>query len=138
MCCAVLQIITIICVTHVKKNLKFELQVTDKISNFHDIAPNFTFSQKLQFFKYICDFLDQPLHPYKFYGRDMSGILFFIFASCEPLTENGLSRNKMLSHNYIFVSHYVQNCPNFTSSQKSYFLKVQLVIDIYKFYGNDI
>ena len=26
------------------------------------------------------------LHPYKFYGRDMSGILFFIFASCEPIT----------------------------------------------------
>ena len=25
------------------------------------------------------------LHPYKFYGRDMSGILFFIFASCHPL-----------------------------------------------------
>ena len=31
--------------------------------------------------------LDQLLHPYKFYGRDMSGILFFIFASCEPLTQ---------------------------------------------------
>ena len=25
-------------------------------------------------------------YPYKFHGRDMSGILFFIFASCEPLT----------------------------------------------------
>ena len=25
------------------------------------------------------------LHPYKFYGRDMSGILFFIFASYHPL-----------------------------------------------------
>ena len=32
-------------------------------------------------------FLDQLLHPYKFHGRDMSGILFFIFASCEPLTK---------------------------------------------------
>ena len=33
----------------------------------------------------MCNFLDQLLYPYKFYGRDMSGILFFIFASCEPL-----------------------------------------------------
>ena len=24
-------------------------------------------------------------HPDKFHGKDMSGILFFIFASCEPL-----------------------------------------------------
>ena len=23
------------------------------------------------FFKYICNFLDQLLHPYKFHGRDM-------------------------------------------------------------------
>ena len=30
-------------------------------------------------------FLDQLVHPYKFYGRDMSGIFFFIFASCELL-----------------------------------------------------
>ena len=37
---------------------------------------------------YICNFLDQLLHPYKFYDRDMSGILFFIFASCEPLILN--------------------------------------------------
>ena len=56
-----------------------------QISIFHDIAPNFTFSQKSSFFKYICNFLDQLLHPYKSYGRDMSGILFFIFASCESL-----------------------------------------------------
>ena len=55
------------------------------MSNFHDIAPNFTFSQK--FSKYICNFLDQLIHPYKFYGKDMLGILFFIFAGCEPLNE---------------------------------------------------
>ena len=35
----------------------------------------------------FANFLDQLLHPYKFHGRDMSGILFFIFASCEPLTK---------------------------------------------------
>ena len=38
------------------------------------------------FLEYICNFLDQLFHPYKFYGRDMSGILFFIFANCEPLS----------------------------------------------------
>ena len=30
-------------------------------------------------------FFNQLLHPYKFHGRDMSGIFFVIFASCEPL-----------------------------------------------------
>ena len=43
-----------------------------KYRNFSSIGP-------------ICNFLDQLLHPHKFYGRDMSEILFFIFASCEPL-----------------------------------------------------
>ena len=33
-------------------------------------------------------FLDQLLYPYKFHGRDMSGILFFIFASCESLSHS--------------------------------------------------
>ena len=76
------------CHTYAKEFLNSSLNeaVIDKISNFHDIAPNVTFSQKSKFFKYICKFLDQLLHPYKSYGRDMSGILFFIFASCEPLS----------------------------------------------------
>ena len=50
--------------------------ILPQISHFHKF---------LNFFKYICNFLDQLLHHYKFYVRDMSGILFFIFASCEPL-----------------------------------------------------
>ena len=40
---------------------------------------------KIVIFQVYLQLLDQLLHPYKFYGRDMSGILFFIFASCEPL-----------------------------------------------------
>ena len=70
-----------------KRIFKFELQLSSYSQNinFHDIAPNFTFSQISLFFKYICNFLEQLLHPYKFHGRDMSGILFFIFASCHPL-----------------------------------------------------
>ena len=46
--CDVLQIIIIICVARVQKNFlssSFNYAVIDKISNFHDIAPNFTFSQ---------------------------------------------------------------------------------------------
>ena len=63
----------------------FNLAVLDKISNFNEIALNSTYSHKSQFLKYICNFLDQLLHPFKFHGRGMSGILFFNFASCEPL-----------------------------------------------------
>ena len=40
----------------------------DKISNFHDIAPNFTYAQKSLFLKYNWNFLDQLL-LYKLYGR---------------------------------------------------------------------
>ena len=51
--------------------------VIDKISKFHEIAPNSTYSIKIVIFKYICNFLDQLLHPCKFHGRDMSGIYSF-------------------------------------------------------------
>ena len=50
--------------------------ILPQISHFHKTR---------NFFKYICNFLDQLLHPYKFYGRNMSRILFFIVATCEPL-----------------------------------------------------
>ena len=50
------------------------------------ILPQISHFHKYRNFSSIfATFLDQLLHPYKFYGRDMSGILFFIFASCEPL-----------------------------------------------------
>ena len=52
--------------------------ILPQISHFH---------KNRNFLKYICNFLDQLLHAYKFHGRDMSGVLFFIFASCEPLTQ---------------------------------------------------
>ena len=66
----------------------FNEAVVDKISIFQEITTNSTYSHKSYFFKHVCNFLDQLLHPYKFHGRDMSGILFFIFASCEPLKCN--------------------------------------------------
>ena len=49
----------------------FNEAVIDKISVFQEIAPNFTYLQKSQFFKYNWNFLDQLLLPYKFYGRSM-------------------------------------------------------------------
>ena len=53
------------------------------------ILPQISHFHKYRNFSSIfATFLDQLLHPYKFYGSDMSGILFFIFASCHPLTKN--------------------------------------------------
>ena len=70
-----------------KRILRFELKLKSYWQNidFHEIASNFTYSQQSQFFK-LWNFLDQLILPYKSYGREMWGILFFIFASCEPLT----------------------------------------------------
>ena len=79
----------------------FDKAVIAKISNFHEIAPNFTYSQKLWFFKYNWNFLDQLLLPYKFHGRDMWGMYFFIFASCEPLII--LFSRKMPTHDDVMV-----------------------------------
>ena len=85
-----LQIITIICVTHVQKNFQIrasikqlltKYQIFTKLPQIPHIHINRNFSS------IFVTFLGQLLHPYKFYGRDMSGILFFIFASCEPLSQ---------------------------------------------------
>ena len=71
-----------------KRIFKFELQFSSYWQNikFSQNYPKLhIFTEIVIFLKYICNFLDQLLHPYNSYGRDMSGILFFIFASCEPL-----------------------------------------------------
>ena len=87
--CAVLQIITIIYVTHVQKNFEIRASIKQLFTKYQifTILPQISHFHKYRnFFKYICNFLEQLLHPYKFHGRDISGILFFIFASCHPLT----------------------------------------------------
>ena len=66
-------------------DLNFNQAVIDKISNFHKITTNFTCFTKIIIFLSIWNFLDQLLLPYPFYGRDMKGIYFFIFANCGPL-----------------------------------------------------
>ena len=70
----------------------FNGAVMNKISNFQEFAPKFTYpyskkkkKKKIIFFKCNYIFLDQLLLPYKFCDSDMQGIYFFIFASCKPL-----------------------------------------------------
>ena len=63
----------------------FNQAVIGKILSFKEIDPNFTYSQKLLFFKYNLNFLDQLLLPYKLHGSSITGILFSNFASCESL-----------------------------------------------------
>ena len=70
-----------------KRIFEFELQLSSYWQNikFSRNWPKFHIFANIVIFKYICNFLDQLLHPYKWYGSGMSGILFFIFATCEPL-----------------------------------------------------
>ena len=84
----VLRIITIICVTYVQKNLLIrtwikqlltKYQIFTKLPQIPRIRINRNFSS------IFATFLDQLLHSYKFHGRNMSGILFFIFASWQQL-----------------------------------------------------
>ena len=88
-------------VSHMCKRIfKFELQFSSywqniKISRY---CPKFHIFTNIVIFKYICNFLDQLLHPYKFYGRDMSGILFFIFASCHPLNNITIYPSATIHH----------------------------------------
>ena len=91
MCCAS-DNLNYICHTCAKDFLNSRLQLSScrQISNFHDIVPNFTFSQKIVIFQVYLQLFRQLLHPYKFYGRDMSGIL----ASCEPLTAHNWQKWK--------------------------------------------
>ena len=50
--------------------------VIGKILFFQEITPNFTFTRIV------------ILLPYQFHGSSMTGILFYNFASCEPLRKN--------------------------------------------------
>ena len=71
-------------VSHMCKRIfRFELQLSSYWQNmkFSRNCPKFHIFTKIVILKYICNFLDQLLHLYEFYGSDMSGILFFIFVS---------------------------------------------------------
>ena len=74
------------CHTCAKEFFKFKLWLSSYWQNikFSRYCPKFHIFTNIVIFKYLCNFLDQLLHPYKFHGRDMSGILFLIFARCRP------------------------------------------------------
>ena len=56
---------------------EFNLADIDKISNFNEIASNFTYSWTSKIFKY--NWTDHLLLKSKFYGRGKSGMYFFHF-----------------------------------------------------------
>ena len=58
----------------------------DKISNFNEIASNFTYLCTSKFIKYNLTDTDHLLLKSKFYGRGKSGMYFCIFGSCQPLS----------------------------------------------------
>ena len=68
----------------------------DKISNFNEIASNFTYLWTSKFIKYNLTDTDHLLLISKFYGRGKSGMYFCIFGSCQPLkpylSEQGCQR----------------------------------------------
>ena len=66
-------------------NLSFTLSSYWQNIKFLRYFPEFHIFTNIVIFQVYLQLLDQLPQPYKFYGRDMSGILFFIFASCEPL-----------------------------------------------------
>ena len=61
--------------------------VVDKIIVFHKIAHNFTYSQKSVILKVFWKEIDQLSLLYQLYGRDIARIYFFIFGSCETLSQ---------------------------------------------------
>ena len=91
------QIIIIICITYVQKDFYIQICIKQLLTKYQILlkfAQTFRYSQKWYSFKYNWKFLDQLFLPYKFYGRDMMGIYFFNFASCEPLKNLDLKRLK--------------------------------------------
>ena len=92
-----------------KRIFKFELQLGSYWQNikFSRYCPKFHIFTKIVIFKYICSFLDQLLHPYKFYGRDMLGILFFSF--CQLWAVNLAEYFFIHEHNRSFFV-FLHNC----------------------------
>ena len=73
-----------------KRIFRFKLQLSSYWQNikFSRNCPKFHIFTLIVIFQvYYSNFLDKLLHPYKFHDRYMSGILFFIFPSCEPLIQ---------------------------------------------------
>ena len=74
-------------------NYEFNSADIDKISNFNEIASNFTYLCTSKFIKYNLTDTDHLLLKSKFYGKGKSGMYFCIFGSCQPLNSSKLSLN---------------------------------------------
>ena len=84
------EIITIKWVTCVQNNFQIWHLIKQLLAKyfFQEFASNFTYSQKMVIFKYSAKwfFLDRLLLPnYRLHDSSMIEMLFFNFASCEPL-----------------------------------------------------
>ena len=78
----------------------FDEAVIYKISSFHDIAPNFTYSHKSYFLKYIIGtFLTKCFFTINFIAGACKECTFSFFAICEPLTKLWASKNTCTMHN---------------------------------------
>ena len=75
------------CHTCGKEFLNSSLQLSSYWQNikFSQYCPKFHIFTKMAIFQVHLQLFRPTASPYKSYGRDMSGILFFIFATCEPL-----------------------------------------------------
>ena len=81
------------CHTCAKEFFKFELQLSSYSQNikFSRYCPKFHIFENIVIFQvHLQLFRKTVLHPYKFHGSEMSGILFFIFVSCHPLHQGAV------------------------------------------------
>ena len=83
----------------------------DKISNFNEIASNFTYLCTSKFIKYNLTDTDHLLLKSKFYGKGKSGMYFCIFGSCQPLIISGFSSNPKFTHCHSRSNHYIALAP---------------------------
>ena len=103
-----------------KEIFRFELQLSSYWQNikFSRYCPKFHIFTKIVIFKVYLQLFGPTLHPYKFYDRDVSGILFLIFASCEPLKKNeNKQTNKQTNKNSIFFAPKIQRGSIISSHQ---------------------
>ena len=76
-------------------NYEFNSADIDKISNFNEIASNFTYLCTSKFIKYNLTDTDHLLLKSKFYGKGKSGMYFCIFGSCQPLSSQRTQRAQL-------------------------------------------
>ena len=91
-------------------NYEFNSADIDKISNFNDIASNFTYLCTSKFIKYNLTNTDHLLLKSKFYGKGKSGMYFCIFGSCQPLNTKNRKKHSFLAETMLlFIGKIIFN-----------------------------